>query len=462
MRFLVTLILSLLVSLTPSWAEQVVPQNQAQIKLSFAPIVEQTAPAVVNVYARSKVEVTVSPFANDPFFRQFFGNNLPGQRQQRFENSLGSGVIVDPRGFIVTNNHVVANATDVRVALSDRREFDAKILLADARTDLAVLKIEPPEGGFKALNFADSDNLSVGDLVLAIGNPFGIGQTVTSGIVSALARSDGGIGDAGFFIQTDAAINPGNSGGALVNMNGDLVGINSAILSKTGGSVGIGFAIPANMVRTVVHAAENGGKFIRPWMGATIQEITPDIGESLGLPTPDGGLVLDLDPESPLAIVGIKRGDVIVAVDGQHIAASRELIYRIVSKPMGSKVNVTYLRDGKENTATITLIGPPENPPRELRALSGPTPFNGATIANISPAIADELQLPLPDKGVVIFDAGQASGARFFTKGDVIGTVNGMSIRNTDDLAKLTAKRQPGWEIVVLRQGKPLRIRLPG
>ncbi|MDP4823296.1 MAG: trypsin-like peptidase domain-containing protein, partial [Aestuariivirgaceae bacterium] len=229
----------------PVQAQQV-PQSRTDLSLSFAPVVRETAPAVVNVYARSKVEVNVSPFANDPFFRQFFGDHLPGQKQERMASSLGSGVIVDKRGYIVTNNHVVAGATDVRVALADRREFDAKVLLTDPRSDLAVLKIEAPKDGLPALEFGDSDQLAVGDLALAIGNPFGIGQTVTSGIISALARSDTGIGDAQFFIQTDAAINPGNSGGALVDMQGRLLGINTAIISKSGGSVGIGFAIPAN------------------------------------------------------------------------------------------------------------------------------------------------------------------------------------------------------------------------
>ena len=267
LRTICLLLAALLAFALPAQAQQV-PQSQGDITLSFAPVVRASAPAVVNVYARSKVEVSVSPFANDPFFRQFFGDNMPGQKQERMASSLGSGVIVDKRGYIVTNNHVVANATDVRVALADRREFDAKVILTDPRSDLAVLKIEAPKDGLPALPFGNSDELAVGDLALAIGNPFGIGQTVTSGIISALARSDNGIADAQFFVQTDAAINPGNSGGALVDMQGRLIGINTSIISRSGGSVGIGFAIPANMVRLVVLAAENGGKFVRPWMGA--------------------------------------------------------------------------------------------------------------------------------------------------------------------------------------------------
>jgi Do/DeqQ family serine protease len=457
----ISLLAALISFVLPATAQQV-PQSSSEIRLSFAPIVRTTAPAVVNVYARSKVEVSVSPFANDPFFRQFFGDNLPGQKQERLASSLGSGVIVDKRGYIVTNNHVVANATDVRVALADRREYDAKVLLTDPRSDLAVLKIEAPSDGLPALQFGDSDQLAVGDLALAIGNPFGIGQTVTSGIISALARSDTGIGDAQFFIQTDAAINPGNSGGALVDMQGRLIGINTAIISKSGGSVGIGFAIPANMVRLVVLAAENGGRFVRPWMGAAIQEVTNDIADSLGLDRPDGGLVLELDPTSPLALAGLKRGDVIVAVNGQHIQASRELLYRIVSKPVGSTVQVTYIRNGKNITAPVKLIPAPENPRRDQRTISANSPLGGVVVANLSPAVMDEMNMPLPEKGVVVTDPGKASGARFLKKGDVIAGVNGTSITSVAVLAKALEKAANRLELTIVRGGKPVRIRLAG
>ena len=460
LRF-VSLLAVLLTFALPAQAQQV-SESQSAITLSFAPVVRATAPAVVNVYARSKVEVSVSPFANDPFFRQFFGDNLPGQKQERMASSLGSGVIVDKRGYIVTNNHVVANATDVRVALADRREFDAKVLLTDPRSDLAVLKIDVPKDGLPALQFGDSDQLAVGDLALAIGNPFGIGQTVTSGIISALARSDTGIGDAQFFIQTDAAINPGNSGGALVDMRGRLIGINTAIISRSGGSVGIGFAIPANMVRLVVLAAENGGKFVRPWMGPAIQEVTNDIADSLGLERPDGGLVLELDPASPLAVAGLKRGDVIVAVDGQHIQASRELVYRIVSKPVGSTVQITYLRGGKSYVAAVKLMPAPEKPPRDQRTVDLNSPLGGVVVANLSPAVMDELNMPLPDKGVVVTDSGKASGARFLKKGDVIAAVNGKTIKSVADFASVLGQSANRLDITILRAGKPVRIRLAG
>ncbi len=248
-------------------APKVLPQNPSQVRLSFAPVVKKVTPAVVNVYA-SRIETAPrNPLFDDPIFRRFFG----GGDEFRVSKALGSGVIVDPSGLVVTNYHVIEGMTQVKVALSDRREFEAEIVLRDPRTDLAVLRLK---GGrdFPVLELGDSDALEVGDFVIAVGDPFGVGQTVTQGIVSALARTQVGISDYGFFIQTDAAINPGNSGGALVDLDGKLVGINSAIYSRTGGSIGIGFAIPANMVKGVVAAALHGGATVkRPWLGATLQ-----------------------------------------------------------------------------------------------------------------------------------------------------------------------------------------------
>ena len=261
MRRLIALVFTCVaLSGMPALAETSVPKSVGQMQLSFAPMVKTTAPAVVNVYSKTlATQDSQQGLFNDPFFRQFFGERGNFRRpRQRAENSLGSGVIVDAAGLIVTNNHVIRGGTDIRVVLADKREFAAKLLLADERSDLAILKIDVGEEELAALPFGDSDNLEVGDLVLAIGNPFGVGQTVTSGIVSALARTQVGISDYQFFIQTDAAINPGNSGGALVNMAGELVGINTAIFSRSGGSIGIGFSIPSNMVKTVVQSAESG------------------------------------------------------------------------------------------------------------------------------------------------------------------------------------------------------------
>ena len=282
----------------PAIAETQAPTSRETIRLTFAPIVKKAAPAVVNVYSRRVVRAR-SPLFDDPFFRRFFGEDSPfGLNRERVQNSLGSGVILDPDGLIVTNHHVIVDADEIRVVLSDRREFEAKVVLSDEHSDLAVLKIDLHGGHLPALPIGDSDELEVGDLVLAIGNPFGVGQTVTSGIVSALARS---IGAADFrsFIQTDAAINPGNSGGALVDLDGKLVGINTAIFSRSGGSMGIGFAIPSAMVRVVLEAARHGGKFVRPWLGASGEAVTADIAEALKLQHPMGVLVKDGGARQP-------------------------------------------------------------------------------------------------------------------------------------------------------------------
>ncbi len=254
-----------------------VPSSPAELRLSYAPIVQRVQPAVVNVYA-AKVVQNRNPLLDDPIFRRFFG--VPGQQQEQVQRSLGSGVIVDASGLVVTNVHVIEGADQVKVSLSDKREFEAEIVLKDSRSDLAVLRLKDTKEKFPALEFTNSDELLVGDVVMAIGNPFGVGQTVTHGIISALARTQVGITDYQFFIQTDAAINPGNSGGALVDMNGRLAGINTAIYSRSGGSQGIGFAIPANMVRVVVASAKGGGKAVkRPWLGAKLQAVTPEIAE---------------------------------------------------------------------------------------------------------------------------------------------------------------------------------------
>ena len=263
-----------------------VPSSAAELRLSYAPIVQRVQPAVVNVYA-AKVIQNHNPLLDDPIFRRFFG--VPGQQPEQMQRSLGSGVMVDSSGLVVTNNHVIEGADQVKVSLADKREFEAEIVLKDSRSDLAVLRLKDVREKFPTLDFANSDELQVGDVVIAIGNPFGVGQTVTHGIISALARTQVGITDYQFFIQTDAAINPGNSGGALVDMTGKLAGINTAIFSRSGGSQGIGFAIPANMVRVVVASARGGGKAVkRPWLGARLQAVTPEIAETLGLKRPSG------------------------------------------------------------------------------------------------------------------------------------------------------------------------------
>ncbi|MGI9384084.1 MAG: trypsin-like peptidase domain-containing protein, partial [Methyloligellaceae bacterium] len=331
-----------------------VPSSQAELRLSYAPIVKRVAPAVVNVYVRRRVQQRTSPFFNDPWFRQFFGRGF-GIPRQRVQNSLGSGVIVSPDGVIVTNHHVIKGGgeAEVKVALSDKREFPAKIVLKDERTDLAVSRIEAKGVTFPYLRLEDSDGLEVGDLVLALGNPFGVGQTVTSGIVSALARTRVGISDYQFFIQTDAAINPGNSGGALVDMNGRLVGVNTAIYSRTGGSHGIGFAIPANMVNLVVQSAMKGDRVKRPWFGARLQPVTSDIAESLGRDRPVGALIKRVEKSSPAGQAKLRAGDVIVTVDGKQVADPRAFRYRFTTKGIGGKTALGVVREGKPLTLDV-------------------------------------------------------------------------------------------------------------
>src|SRR5262252_375625 len=289
-----------------------VPSSAGEIRLSYAPVVKRVAPAVVNVYAARVIENRV-PMFDDPIFRRFFG----GSPREQVQRSLGSGVIIDSAGLVVTNFHVIENADQIRISLADKREFEADIVLKDQRSDLAVLRLKDVRERFAAIELGDSDALQVGDVVLALGNPFGVGQTVTHGIVSALARTQVGISDYKFFIHTDAAINPGNSGGALVDLSGQLVGINTAIYSRSGGSQGIGFAIPANMVRVVVMSARGGNAAVkRPWLGAKLQEVTPEIADSIGLKRPSGALVANVAAGGPAARAGIKTGDVIVGIDG--------------------------------------------------------------------------------------------------------------------------------------------------
>src|SRR5881628_3818586 len=337
-----------------------VPASAADIRLSYAPIVQRVQPAVVNVYAAKMVQ-NRNPLLDDPLFRRFFG--VPGQQPEQVQRSLGSGVLVDPMGLVVTNNHVIEGADQVKISLADKREFEAEIVLKDSRTDLAVLRVKDGKEKFATLDFANSDELLVGDVVLAIGNPFGVGQTVTHGIVSALARTQVGITDYQFFIQTDAAINPGNSGGALVDMTGKLAGINTAIFSRSGGSQGIGFAIPANMVRVVVASAKSGGKAVRrPWLGAKLQAVTPEIAETLGLKLPNGALIANVSPNSPAARAGLKPSDLIVAVEGQTIDDPNAFDYRFATRQLGGSAQIDVQRSGKTVKLTVPLeIAPDSN-----------------------------------------------------------------------------------------------------
>ncbi|HEX2018680.1 MAG TPA: DegQ family serine endoprotease [Aurantimonas sp.] len=433
--------------------ERRVPSGGAQIQLSFAPLVKETAPAVVNVYAARAVPARRSPFANDPFFGQFFGERFDSR--PRMESSLGSGVIVDETGLVVTNNHVVADADEVRIAFADGREFRTSILLRDDKVDLAVLKIDG-EGPFPMLRMANSDRLEIGDLVLAIGNPFGIGQTVTNGIVSALARTHIGVNDFGFFIQTDAAINPGNSGGALIDMQGRLVGVNTAIFSRSGGSNGIGFAIPSNMVSSFVRAAREGGRFEQPFVGAGFAPVTPDIAEALGLDRPTGALVHDVGVGTPAAEAGLAVGDVILSVGDVAINSPDALGYRLATTGVGGVASLQVLRGSDRLSVDLPLVPAPENPPRDERLLRGETPFSGATVQNLSPRVASELDLPMNRTGVVVTEVVRGSyAARFGLRPrDILLTLNGEAIPSTAALETLLGGRFLGWRFELERDGR--------
>jgi Do/DeqQ family serine protease len=436
-----------------------VPTSAAQLQLSFAPIVQHVAPAVVNVYAQHVV-ANNNPFLADPFFRQFFG----GMPRQQIERSLGSGVIVDSSGLVVTNYHVIADASEIKVALADKREFDADIVLKDERGDLAVLRIKGANEKFPTLDFANSDELQVGDVVLAVGDPFGVGQTVTHGIVSAVARTQVGNSDYQFFIQTDAAINPGNSGGALVDVNGRLVGINSEIYSRSGGSEGIGFAIPANMVRVVVASAESGSKTVkRAWFGAKLQEVTPEIADSIGLQHPSGALVASVVSGSPAARAGIKTSDLIVTIDGVTVDDPAAFDYRFATKPLGGETKIGLIRQGKETVVSLPLQGLPDTPRDEV-VIRGRSPFLGATVANLSPALADEMRLDPQAEGVVITGVADGSAAQSvgFKKGDVVVSVNGQNIAKSSDLDRIANAGSRSWRITIDRGGQQISVMFSG
>jgi Do/DeqQ family serine protease len=445
--------------------ERQIPNNREQLQLSYAPLVKKAAPAVVNVYAQRVVQTrSRSPFADDPFFAPFFNRRGLGAPRERVQNSLGSGVIVREDGIIVTNNHVIQGGDEFKIVLADRREFEAEVVLQDERTDLAILRIDTDGEKLPVLPFHDSDDAEVGDLVLAIGNPFGVGQTVTGGIISALARTQVGVSDFQFFIQTDAAVNPGNSGGALITMGGSLIGVNTAIFSRSGGSNGIGFAIPANMVRLVVDSALSDGKIKRPWFGASGQVVTHDLATSLGMDRPTGILVNQLHDSGPADKAGIEIGDVVLAIDGYEVNDVQALRYRIATQKIGDKVKVSYLRDGREKLATLKLRQPPEDPPANETELGGRHPLTGATVANLSPAFNDENGLDTMLRGVVVKSlvTRSWSGRLGLQPGDIIVAVNEEEIRDVSQLQDVMSGSPRVWELVFRRGSREMRVNVRG
>ncbi len=443
------------------------PPSRPALQYSYSPIVRKAAPAVVNVYVRSRVQTMDSPFANDPIFRMF-GQGF-GVPRERVQSSLGSGVIisgdgviVDPSGLVVTNYHVIEGASEVKVALSDKREFDAKIVAQDDKTDLAVLKIDSHEGSFPFLEFSNSDQIEVGDVVLAIGNPFGVGQTVTSGIISALTRTEMAQSDTQVFLQTDAAINPGNSGGALVDMQGKLVGINTMIFSQTGGSVGIGFAIPSNLVRLVADNAIAGRKIERPWLGAQIDTVTREMAENLGIERISGAVVTSLSKNGPAAQAGLELGDVIVSVDGFEVGDAHSVHYRLTTKGVGNTSHLGVIRKKQLTQLDIVLVTAPKPGKDDVRNLSGNNPFDGARVSNISPSVADEFSLQENEGVVVVAVRKDGVAARLFQPGDIIVQVGKTKITDVVALDEITRAPQRLWSVVIKRGDRVLQLQLSG
>lgn len=444
---------------TPATAEErTVPQSRTEMQLSFAPLVKKVENAVVNVYAERSVERR-SIFEGDPFFEEFFGQRMPNRSEK--QSSLGSGVIVGANGIVVTNNHVIEGASDIKVALADGREFESTIVLKDERIDLAVLKIKG-DAKFSTLPLGDSDAVQVGDLVLAIGNPFGVGQTVTSGIVSALARNQVRSGDFGFFIQTDAAINPGNSGGGLVNMNGELIGINTAIFSRGGGSNGVGFAIPANLVKTFVASAEHGNAtFDRPFIGATFDAVTSEVAEALGLDRARGALISRVQAGSPAEKAGMKPGQVVTAVNGIAVEHPDALGYRLTTVGIGGTARITVIANGKQEELTLALDRAPETTPRDERLIEGRNPFSGAVVANLSPRVADELRMPTNQTttGVVVTQVNRGSPAARIglQPRDIVIELNGAPVTTTETLEAMVNENPSFWRVEIERDGQRIR-----
>ncbi len=440
-------------------AETRVPQSQAEISLGFAPVVKQASPAVVNIYAKIIRQGRANTLFSDPFFQDFFGRGFSEPRH-RVQNSLGSGVILSDDGYVVSNYHVVGTATEIRVVTTDRREYSAQVVLGDKESDIAILRLEDATD-LPYLQMRDSDQVEVGELALAIGNPFGVGQTVSSGIISGLARTGTATGNArGYFIQTDAAINPGNSGGALIDVNGDLIGINTSILTRSGGSNGIGFAIPANLVAEFLRQAQSGNdSFVSPWAGMAGQHMSADIAESLGLVIPQGVVISDLHALSPLAEAGLRVGDVVTHVDGDEVNSPAEMKFRMSVAGVGGTSVLTLLRGDSSTEIEIALIKAPETPSADQTTLGDQTVMPGLEVSRINPAVISRMGLLLSQTGVVVVNAGPYGGRSGLRTGDVVNSVNGQKIHHPDDL--VGALTDPGRRLQfdILRGGRTVSLR---
>lgn len=452
--FLIILSLTLCVS-TQSFAAV----TATDLKTSFAPIVKQTAGSVVNIFTEKVTQRRTSPFSNDPFFRGFFDDFFTAPMRSRVEKSLGSGVVVTPKGHVVTNYHVINGATAIKVVFNDGREVDAEVINADKRVDIAVLELNIEEET-EYLPFGDSDGLEVGDVILAIGNPYGVGQSVSMGIVSALGRSNLGVNQFENFIQTDAAINPGNSGGALVDSNGYLIGINTAIFSKSGGYQGIGFATPINAVKTIVTSILETGSVVRPWLGATGQNLTPDLSESLGLKTPRGVLINEVGDGTPAQKAGLMVGDIIVEMNGFEIDNTFALNSRIAGSSITEESRMKVLRNGKYKELYLQFEALPERSANDQRKLEGRHPLRGVVVEQIGPALIQQLDLPLDATGLVVVTVPNQSygimslGIR---PGDILVSINNVEIKKFKDLETVLSKRSRAWNITYKRGNKVYR-----
>ncbi len=441
--------------------ERAVPGDAAGIRLSFAPVVRQVAPAVVSITSR-KVTVERGPIFGDPFFDFFFRDfGGLGRPRPRVETSLGSGVILRPDGLVVTNHHVIEGAEEIEVVLADRRTFQARVIGSDRASDLAFLRLDVRGERLPTLPLGDSDAIEVGDLVLAIGNPFGIGQTVTSGIVSATGRTHPSLEKDVSFIQTDAAINPGNSGGALVTLDGRLIGINTAIFTRSGGSIGIGFAVPANLVAARLAALETGrGEIVRPWLGAQLQPVDGELARSLGLDRPRGVLVRRVIPDSPAARAGLQPGDVVTSVDGVPVDDPPSLTYRLSLKSPGERARLAVWRRGQERILALPIEAP-DRRPRNVTTLEGRHPLDGLVVGDLTPGLADELELGDVERGVVVLgtEPGRFAGRLGLRRGDVIESLNGRRVGSVGELREAVRRGTQGrWQIGVRRGEQQLVV----
>ncbi|MFC1657127.1 DegQ family serine endoprotease [Candidatus Moduliflexota bacterium] len=431
---------------------------------SLADVAESRIKGVVNISStkiiRSREGSQNSPFFNDPFFEHFFGRRFrPRIPRERRERSLGSGVIVDADGVILTNNHVVENAEDITVTLADGRDFKAEIIGTDPKSDVAVILLKEKPEGLEPIPIGDSGELRLGDVVLAIGNPFGLSHTVTMGIVSAKGRANVGVADYEDFIQTDAAINPGNSGGALINLKGELIGINTAIFSRSGGYQGIGFAIPSLMAKSIMNSLLKHGKVVRGWLGVSIQDIDRNLADAMDLPSVSGVLVSDVTEDSPASKAGVRRGDVIMEVNGSEVNSPDRLRNLIATMGAEAEVVLTVFRDGETQKITVDLEGIPEDLSRFGAVETKKGILGGMTVAPLSSPAGETFDIPKEIRhGVIVTEVEQGSTAERagLVPGSVIMEINRQKIDSVETFTRIYRKSKNNLLLLVYREGSTL------